>query len=246
MKIGKLLEKPQSKSRRGLLLGLAGLSAVAWGWQRYVHRTPDLGFTPIPGLPGWRQAETGAVSGGSAAGAVFLGIGEDAITPLPAENLCDTLYTASGTGRPVAVFTDINCPNCRALEAKLAARRDQLSITYLELPLLGPSSVAAARVSIAASLLSGTSSPPPQALRGNGLPALIRHHAERLNLDPEALTQEIETPRVSATLKAHASAAETLGIYGTPGMTIGKTLIMGDVAPDVLDQLLTMDHPSCS
>ena len=245
MKIGKLLADPQSNSKRGLLLGLAGLSAVAWGWQRYVHRAADLGFTPIPGLTGWRQVETGAISGGSAADAVFLGIGADAITPLPAQNLCDTLYTTTGTGLPVAVFTDINCPNCRSLEAKLATRQDRLSLNWLQLPLLGPASVTAARVSIAASLLNGAPAPPPQGLRGTGLSALIRHHANRAGLDPEALSAEIESARVTTILNTHASTAETLGIWGTPALTIGKTLVMGDVSLDVLDQLLAMEHPAC-
>ncbi len=246
MKIGKLLNAPQNKSRRGLLLGLAGLSAVAWGWQRYIHRTPELSFLPISGLPGWRQAETGAISGGSTMDAVFLGIGEDVVTPLPPERLCDTIYTATGTGRPLAVFTDINCPNCRSLEAKLATRANQLSISWLQLPLLGPSSVAAARVSIASQLLSGAPSAPPQTLRGNGMSALIRHHAERTGLAPATLTHEIDSPRVTAILSTHASAAETLGVWGTPAMTFGKSLIMGDVATEVLDQLLVMDHPVCA
>ena len=219
---------------------------MAWGWQRYINRTPDLTFTPISGLPGWRQTATGALSGGSASDAVFLGIGEDAVTPLPAKDLCRTLYSTSAPGLPIAVFTDINCPNCRNLEAKLAARQGELSVTWLQLPLLGPTSVAAARVSAAATALSDASFGPPQTLRGTGLAPLIRHYADQATVDPNALSDAIDAPKTQAILDRHASAAETLGIWGTPAMTIGKTLIMGDVASEVLDQLLAMDHPICT
>ena len=236
----------KNKSRRGLLLGLAGLSAMAWGWQRFVHRAQPLRFAPIEGLPGWRRAETVAVSGGSGPDAVFLGIGEAANPSLSPDRLCETLYANPGPGLPIAVFTDINCPNCKSLEAKLAARADQLSVTWLQLPLLGPGSEAAARVAIAAELLSGKSSEPPLALRGRGIGPVIRHHASRVGLDPEILNEEMDKPQVTARLRLHLGAAETLGIWGTPAMTIGQTLVMGDVASETLDALIATDHPVCA
>lgn len=242
---GKGLADAKNKSRRGLLLGLAGLSAVAWSWQKFRRSEQSLSFVPISGLPGWQRAETGAVSRGSATDAVFLGLGDDTIVPLPPEKLCETLYPRPGAGLPVAVFTDINCPNCRSLETKLAARRDRLSITYLELPLLGPLSEAAARVSIAAHLLSGMPSEPPHSLRGAGISAVIDFHAKRTGLDPAILGDKMDLPAVDAFLALHASTAEALGVWGTPAMTIGKTLIMGDVSSATLDALLETDHPIC-
>ena len=245
MKVGKVLDSGKNKSRRGLLLGLAGLSAVAWGWQRFGVREAALKFQPIPDLPGWRLAETGAVSGGGATDAVFLGIGDETSKPLAPEILCETLYSRPGPGVAVAVFTDINCPNCRSLEAKLAARTDGLTLTWLQLPRLGPGSVVAARVAVAASLLGGVPPSPPGALRGTGVASLVRFHAARARIAPEALEAEVDSLRVTEILEIHAGAAETLGVWGTPAMTIGKTLVMGDMSEDRLDQLLEMEHPAC-
>ena len=227
------------------MLGLAGLSAVAWGWQRYVHRERELSFAPIAGLPGWRRAEFGNVTAGSAADAVFLGLGDDAPTPVPPERLCETLYSEPAPGLLIAVFTDINCPNCRSLEAKLAARESRLNLNWLQLPLLGPGSVVAAQISVAASLFGDAPSAPPGALRGTGVAALLRFHANRAGVDLELLNDEFTQPAVNSMLETHAAAAKTLGVYGTPAMTIGKTLVMGDMSEERLDQLLSMDHPTC-
>lgn len=235
-----------TRSRRGVLIGAAGLAAIAWSWQRFGVEKVNLAFEPIPRLDGWRQARTGSVSlGGSATNAVFLGIGEESATPLPPEALCETLYANGQPGLPIAVFTDINCPNCRSLEAKLDTRKDGLSIRYLQLPLLGPGSETAARVAIASEILSGIPAEPPRNLRGSGLQALLRAHAERTGLEVDELRAEMDTPAVDARLAIHRGAAETLGIFGTPAMTIGKTLVIGDVSSETLDELLAMAHPAC-
>ena len=227
--IGKGLAKTNSNSRRGLLLGLAGLSAVAWGWQRFLHRPVDLSFVPIPGLADWRQTETGTISGRSPTGAVFLGIDEEAPPPLPAERLCDVLYTTPGPGVPIAVFTDAYCPNCRSLEAKLAARKGKVAISWMHLPILRPSSIPAAQIAVAVALLKGTSSVSPMPLRGNKVELAILYRAEREGLDPKALNAKMESSDVGNVLRTHAAAAETLGIWGTPAMTIGNTLVMGGI-----------------
>ena len=183
---------------------------MAWGWQRYVQRTPDLSFAPIPGLPNWRLLETRAVSRGRATGAVFLGIGDNAADPIKADALCQLLYSQQGTTLTLAIFTDIQCPNCRSLEAKLDRRKDQLELNRIELPLLGPRSETFARANIGRRLGVGQ-----------------------------------DSPAVTARLARNHAAAETLGIWGTPAMTIGKTLVMGDVPDHTLDALLAMEHPAC-
>lgn len=234
-------------SRRGLLIGVAGLAAIAWSWQRFGVEKVNLTFEPIPGLDGWRRASTGAISGsGSATNAVFLGLEENTVEPLARAQLCETLYASAESGVPIAVFTDINCPNCRSLEAKLEVRRSGLSLTYLQLPLLGEGSEAAARVAIAAEVLSGVPAEPPRGLRGTGLSALVRHHAERSGLTVETLNNALTSPEVETRLTTHRRAAETLGVFGTPSMTIGQTLVIGDIPTAVLDQLLTTIEPVCS
>ncbi|MCV6593842.1 MAG: hypothetical protein OIF48_12875 [Silicimonas sp.] len=234
------MAQKRNRSRRGLLIILAGLVALAWGWPQINPRDTALRFAPIKGLPGWQSAETGALSGG-AADAVFLGLGDTPLPPLAAKDLCATLFPAPRTR--LAVFTDINCPNCRSFEAKLAAR--DLAITWLQLPLLGPGSETAARVAIAAETLSGQPAAPPRALRGTGVEALLRHHGKTTGLVPQTLKEEAHSPRTDAILTRHERAADTLGVYGTPAFVIGKTLVLGDLSEPRLDALLALDHAAC-
>ncbi len=225
-------------TRRNLIL-LSGLTAVSGGWQWWVHRPRPLEFEPIAGLPDWRRFETGKVTL-SAAGAVFIGL-DDRPEPMPPEALCPFLYPSTDDRLPAAIFTDINCPNCASLQAKLASRRDRLNLGFIDLPLLGPFSEAAARVSIAAELLSGMPSEPPRALRGRGIAPVVQYYAARSSLDGEILNDFMDSPEVKARLAQNRSAAETLGILGTPALTLGRTLVMGDVAAEPLDRIIAME-----
>ena len=206
------MTETKNKSRRGLLLGLAGLSAVAAGWQWVLKRPRDLVFLPIPGLPGWQLMETNAISGGAATSAVFLGIeAGDPVTPLSSADLCRRLYPNPQDKPTIAFFTDVQCPNCASLDAKLHALRDRVHLNRIELPLLGVRSVAVAKANL----------------------------AERLGADPDG-------PEVAARLAKNHAAAKTLGIWGTPAFTIGRTLVMGDVPRGTLETLLTLNHPTCA
>ncbi len=231
-------------SRRNLLFGVAGLAAIAWGWQRFGVRRERLAFSPINGLDGWRRAEAGGLSlgRGSATSSVFLGIGEEGVPPLPASALCAALYQ-SAASPVIAVFTDFFCPNCRILEARLEARladAPDISLVWHQLPLLGPSSVRAARAAAAAGLQGGY-----DAFRRRLITAPFRptvnffgETAEAVGLNGNQLIADMDGPEVAGRLLASHRAAETLGIYGTPAFAIGRTLVMGAVQGDTLDQLL--------
>ena len=45
-------------------------------------------------------------------------------------------------------------------------------------------------------------------------------------------------PVVEAKLRRTRQAAETLGVWGTPGFTIGRTFVLGDMRAEVLDLLI--------
>jgi len=231
--------------RNGLLL-FAMLAALAAGRQLWLAQEDDLAFTPVEGLPGWRQVAFDGVTdpGGSATGAVLAGIDATERRDLSPADLCAVLYPSPGEGVPAAFFTDANCPNCRSLEAKLAARADALSLTRLQLPLLGPGSETAAQAEIAAGFLGVTLDAAP---RGRGAGAMIRQGAVAAGIDPATFAETMNSPDVAGILATHAAAADTLGVWGTPALTLGTTLVMGDVPGDTLDRLIALeeDRPRC-
>lgn len=231
-------------NRRDLLLLGGALAAVAGGWQVWVNRPRQLAFEPIEGLPGWRRIATGSVtgSGGSATDAVFLGIDEsEPLPPLSASVLCSTLYSKQAKGIPAAIFTDVNCPNCASLEAKLRARSDILALTWHDLPLLGPSSTTAARAMIAGDLQPNGAAFRQSILMtspGRLSPPVLFRLAEEHGINPDKLLNDMSDPRVDATLRTTQRAAATLGIWGTPGLTIGRSFVLGDIRSSDIDQLI--------
>ena len=236
-------------SRRGVLIGAAALAAIGWSWQRFGVQDVNFAFAPIPGLPGWQVGQAGELTtpGGNATSAVFLGIGEETVDPLPPERLCDALYRAGGNGTPVAVFTDAFCPNCRIMDPMLAARED-LAITWHDLPLLGPNSERVARALVAAELQGkGTAfrKAVSEALFRPG-PRFFTEAAEQAGIDGERLLEDLESEAVTQRLAETRAAAETLGVWGTPAIAIGQTLVMGRLDRRQLDRLLERPLGNCS
>ena len=236
-------------SRRGLLIGVAGLAAIAWSWQRFGIEKVNLTFEPIPDLPGWQRAQAGRLTtvGGTATDAVFLGIGDDRVDPLPADQLCDTLYRSAGQGTPIAVFTDFFCPNCRVMDATLAARND-LHITWHELPLLGDNSERVARAMIAASAQNGVQDLKAQLLKApfRPSPRTFATAAIAANLVPDQLLDDMKSGWVTDRLAETRAAAETLGIWGTPALAMGTTLVLGRLTPAQIDTLVSETAADCA
>lgn len=240
-------------SRRGLVLGLLAIAGVGGGWQAWVHRPRAMTFEPIATLPGWRQTVfegVSAPSGGLSRSTAFAGIGGGA---LPSETLdpsalCRTLFPRARDGKvPVAVFSDFFCPYCRTLTERLAARAaapgSPVLVNWHELPLLGPSSVIAARAAIAADLqraypefqtrLMGSTFRPT--------PNFLIDTATAAGLDPAKFVADMESQVVDSRLSRSRNAARTLGIYGTPALVVGRTLVIGEISDRNLDELIAAE-----
>lgn len=197
---------------------------VAASWQRWGRRAPPLQFSDVPGAPGWRIADGGAVSGGAGA-AVLLGIdGAEAPQKLPADRLDAVVHPDGGR---LSVFTDIRCPNCATLLSAL--RGEGLSPVLLPLPLLGPVSELGARAAVAAEMQGGGEAF-HVALHGRALrpsAAAMAELATEAGLDPRRLLRDMESPAVTRRLDDIRRAAETLGVWGTPATAVGRDVILG-------------------
>jgi protein-disulfide isomerase len=143
-------------------------------------------------------------------------------------------------------FFDYNCGYCkRALGdiQGLVKSDPKLRVVLKDLPVLGPESVEASRISLAAG----------QQVSGD---KLFDYHAKLLNtrgringeralavardlgLDMARLQKDAEGPVVQAALRENSQLAEKLGLNGTPAFIVGEEIIAGAVGQEPLKQAI--------
>lgn len=134
-------------------------------------------------------------------------------------------------------FVDYNCGFCkRALsDVEALAKADpKLRIAIKELPVLGPDSVAASRISLAArEQIKGEAYHQFHvallATRGKVDAAKAIEVAERFGANADKLRSDAQSPRISAILDNTSRIAERLQINGTPAFVIGGEVVPGAV-----------------
>lgn len=239
--------------RRRELLIIGFLFGVAFAIPPVLRRLPSkFEFEPIADFPGFRRLTAGRVSGSVDP---FVGLAErmpeQASLPTDiSKNPCLALF---GTNQwpagvvPIAIFNDFNCPYCRSLEARLMARADadpRINLTWRDMPLLGEGSSRAARAALAARFADKERAA-REYLWANGLrpgPAAQAAMADALGLDADWFRREMRTRRVLAALTESLALGQRLGVFGTPGTVIGRTLVIGDMNAADLDQLIEIER----
>jgi protein-disulfide isomerase len=207
-------------------------------------------FAEVPGLPGFRRLDGGAVS--APLRDPFAGLrapgDQPPPQPLPAEALCRALFGSAplppGTV-PVASFSDYYCPYCRDLTVRLAAREDPgLRVAWHELPLLGEASEAAARAALAADLQGAYAALQARLMRARFQPtdAYLAEVGRSLGLDVPRLLADARGEEVDRLLDTSARAAATLGIGATPALVVGRTLVTGAITDDRLERLIDLER----
>ena len=151
----------------------------------------------------------------------------------------ETPYASSwkGAAKPdvtLVEFFDYACPYCKASNPavdRLLGEDKGLRVVYRELPILGPDSVTAARLSVEASKL-GRFAQFHDALWGAGRPSpqtiAIAAKAAGISATPLA------DPAGEAELKRNFQIAGQLGATGTPLFVIGDSVLSGAVGYDAL------------
>ncbi|WP_198144910.1 DsbA family protein [Pseudorhodobacter aquimaris] len=228
-------------TRRRALWAVGALGVGAW-----VYAAPRLGawlpsklaYRDLEGLAPFRELDTtGTVSG---ANSMLIGL-DGAPTPDAARRVaaaradpCTALFgQTTGTGIPVAFFSDFNCPNCRQLETTLANYQtkhpDVLQIKRFQLPLLGAASVTASKAVLAADLQGGYGVMYERLKRNRMVtdPDLVHSFAEEIGLDGSRLIVDMNRPEIDQALDQAKAIASVFGFYGTPATVIGRTAFMG-------------------
>lgn len=161
--------------------------------------------------------------------------------PVLAENRAaiETPFASSwkGAAKPevtLVEFFDYACPYCKASNPSVdrLLREDKgLRVVYRELPILGPDSVTAARLSLAASKLGRF----PQFhdtlwAAGRPAPETIARAAAAAGLAPTPQSD----PQAEAELKQNFALAGKLGATGTPVFVVGNKVMNGAVGYEAL------------
>ncbi|HYL33671.1 MAG TPA: DsbA family protein [Stellaceae bacterium] len=140
-------------------------------------------------------------------------------------------------------FFDYRCPYCKAIEPSLEAliKEDgNLRVVYKEFPILGPTSVVASRVAIAARQQGKYAEfhDRMMALKGNIDDEAVMKVAQASGLDLTKLKRDMTAPDVGKIIQRNYALADALGIDATPALVIGDQLTMGAVDIDDLRQLI--------
>ncbi|MES2119345.1 MAG: DsbA family protein [Pseudomonadota bacterium] len=151
----------------------------------------------------------------------------------------ETPYASSwrGAAKPevtLVEFFDYACPYCKASNPtvdRLLAEDKGLRVVYRELPILGPDSVTAARLSLAASK-TGRFNQFHDALWAAGRPApdTIAAASKAAGISPAP----VKDGEGEAELKRNFQLAGQLGATGTPLFIVGDAVLSGAVGYDAL------------
>lgn len=146
-------------------------------------------------------------------------------------------------------FFDYNCAYCKhAMGDMLTLLKTdpKLKVVLKEFPVLGPGSVEAAQVAVAARmqdpdgkkyldfhqrLLGG---------RGQADKARALAAAKDAGFDMAQIEKDMKSPEVRATLQENFRLAEAMGMNGTPSYVIGKQVVVGAVGLDGLKEKIGM------
>lgn len=142
-------------------------------------------------------------------------------------------------GVTLVEFFDYNCPYCKKSYpdvAKLIEKDSDLRVVLKEFPILGPSSLYAARAALA-SEKQGKYWKFHEAMLGHDGrldEAAVLEAATGVGLDLARLKQDMAAPAIDEIIGRNMKMAEALNIEGTPAFIVDSTIIPGAVGYDGL------------
>jgi protein-disulfide isomerase len=218
-----------------------GLGAAITGGVIGSAVTAALLFFAAPGLVGSKIVRQGLLADPQILSDTVDALRDAQYAPVLATNRAaiETPFASSwkGAAQPevtLVEFFDYACPYCKASNPavdRLLKEDKGLRVVYRELPILGPDSVTAARLSLEASSL-GRFAQFHGALWAAGRPApdTIATAAQSAGIQPTPP----QDPKIEAELIQNQKLAGELGATGTPLFVVGDRVMNGAVGYDML------------
>jgi protein-disulfide isomerase len=143
----------------------------------------------------------------------------------------------------IVEFFDYRCPYCKQVEPAIEAlvREDRkIRIVYKEFPVLGPESVYASRMALAARKQGKYAAfhDAMMAVHGAVNEESIVKTAEAAGLDVAQAKLDMDSAEVKDSLKRNYALADALDIQGTPAFIVGDTLVPGATDIEALRKLV--------
>lgn len=227
------------KTRRyalgALALGLLGVATTRAGWLQGLLPARALAFEPMDSPAGYRFLKTGPVSLGG--GVPLFGLDGAPDTGLieareaVAQDLPGALFEPADGAVPIAYFFDYQCPICRRLSPRLLAL-EGVSISWHDLASLGKASETAARAAIAARAQGAYDAFHKRLMRARfqATDAYVATLSDSIGIDRAQFLADMNSPQTLARMWQSRALADVFGMAGTPGLVIGKSVIVGDIS----------------
>jgi len=143
----------------------------------------------------------------------------------------------------IVEFFDYRCPYCKEFEPSLEALLEKdrgIRIVYKEFPILGPASVYAAHVALAARAQGKYDEfhRAMMAVRGTIDEDVVRRTAIACGIDMKTLDGMIDAAEIDRIIKANFALAESLDIDGTPAFVVGDHVLPGVPDTGALQKLV--------
>jgi protein-disulfide isomerase len=143
----------------------------------------------------------------------------------------------------VVEFFDYRCPYCKRVTDSLVSLIEsdaKVRVVFKEFPILGPDSVVAAKLALAAHK-QGKYREVHEAFmahKGSFEKSALIELAASVGADPAKLAADMEDPAIVARFQANDELAAKLGITGTPGFIFGRQLVPGAISLDDMKKLV--------
>ena len=117
---------------------------------------------------------------------------------------------------------------------------DKVKVVFIDMPILGPSSVEISKWSLAANMQGKYFEFHQEVMNKNGQKddTVLAAIAKEVGLDVEKMKVDKESEAVNLILQDNLQKAQELGIRGTPGFIVADQVIRGYVPSEQLEKIV--------